>query len=286
MEGTIPLQVPQLRCRQCSKAVALGALFLPSRRRYWIDLDKEITELYLSGVGYRQIKAMVERRIESGAGLMSLWRRFQEKAKTASYPSREGEKLKVLYLDEVYIRINGEPYWSLIALGEDQRGNRSYLGAVPSPDRTEEAWAKLLDSPDSAVIGTRSLGILGEGKGLLVLHDGDRAIMAALGMVLPRAKTRCCLWHQLHNVYLRVKELYPDDAGKMREIVKAAKIGAGLSQPRTTSPLERGIKELRRRTRPMDGFGSRAGALNFLRAWMVKENAKMAEEDWLKTVVN
>ena len=77
LEGTITLKVPQLRCRQCGKAVALGALFLPSRKRYWINMDKEITELYLSGVSYRQVKAIVERRIESGAELMSLWRRFQ-----------------------------------------------------------------------------------------------------------------------------------------------------------------------------------------------------------------
>lgn len=275
LEGVIKLTVPQLRCRQCGKAVALGTLFLPSRKRYWIDLDKEITELYLSGVSYRQVKVMVERRIESGAGLMSLWRRFQEKAKAASHAGLS-EKLKVLYLDEAYTRISGHPCWSLIALGEGYSGRRAYLGAAQSPDRTETAWTELLDS----------LGIPEEGKGLLVLHDGDRAIMAALSMVLPKANTRCCLWHQLHNVYLRAKELYPDDAEKVRGIVKAAEIGASLSQPRTTSPLERGIKEYRRRTRPMDGFGSRAGALNSIRAWMVKENARMANEDWMYSVVN
>ena len=59
LEGTITLKVPQLRCHRCGKAVALGALFLPSRKRYWIDMDKEITELYLSGVSYRQVKAII-----------------------------------------------------------------------------------------------------------------------------------------------------------------------------------------------------------------------------------
>lgn len=275
LEGTITLKVPQLRCRQCGKAVALGALFLPSRKRYWIDMDKEITELYLSGVSYRQVKAIVERRIESGAGLMSLWRRFQERAKTASYPGLK-DKLKVLYLDEAYTKINGEPYWSLLALGEGYSGNRAYLGAVQSPDRSEAAWSELLDS----------LEIPEQGRGLLVLHDGDQAIIAALGMALPKAKSQCCLWHQLHNVYMQAKELHPDDYKKVKEIVKAARGRLSLLGPRTTSPLERGIKEYRRRTRPMDGFGSRAGASNFLRAWMVKENARMAEEDWLSSVVN
>jgi len=72
----------------------------------------------------------------------------------------------------------------------------------------------------------------------------------------------------------------------VKEMVKAAQGRLSLPGPRTTSPLERGIKEYRRRTRPMDGFGSRAGASNFLRAWMVKENARIAKEDWLSSVVN
>jgi len=274
LEGTITLKVPQLTCRQCGKAVALGALFLPSRKRYWIDMDKEITELYLSGVSYRQIKAIVERRIESSAGVMSLWRRFQGRAETASYPGLK-EKLRALYLDEAYTKINGRPYWSLLALGEGDSGNRAYLGAVQSPDRSEAAWSELLDS----------LEIAEQGRGLLVLHDGDQAIISALGMVLPKAKSQCCLWHQLHNMYLQTRALYPDNPRKVKETVRMAQERLSLSGPRTTSPLERGIKEYRRRTRPMDGFGSRAGASNFLRAWMVKENARMAQEDWLSIVV-
>jgi hypothetical protein len=46
------------------------------------------------------------------------------------------------------------------------------------------------------------------------------------------------------------------------------------------------IKEYRRRTKSMDGFGSRQGALNFLKVWMIKENARMAHEDWLSAVLN
>ena len=80
VEGVISLKVPQLRCLGCGRSLSLGALFLPARQRYWLDLDRAITEAYLSGMSYRQMKAMVERRIESQAGLMSLWRRFQKVA--------------------------------------------------------------------------------------------------------------------------------------------------------------------------------------------------------------
>ncbi len=37
-----------------------------------------------------------------------------------------------------------------------------------------------------------------------------------------------CGWHQLRNFYLRAEELYPNEAEKVREIVKAAKTGASL----------------------------------------------------------
>ena len=275
VEGVITIRVPQLRCQICGRGVALAALFLPSRKRYWIDLDQEITKLYLSGASYRQLKYMVEKRIDSGAGLMSLWRRFQEVAQRApSLKSKQG--LGVLYLDEAYIRVKGEPYWNLLALGEDSEGKRAYLGAIQSPYRGEAAWIELLER----------LKIPGDGKGLTVVHDGDQAIASAVSLVMPWAKERNCVWHELHNVFLQAKALFPQDQQKVKEIMRAAHDRIEPSKPRTTSPLERCIKEYRRRTKPMDGFGSRQGALNFLKVWMIKENARMAHEDWLTAVLN
>ena len=51
-----------------------GRALLREWKRRLLDRPdkKEITELYLSGVGYRQIRAVVESRIESGVGLTSL----------------------------------------------------------------------------------------------------------------------------------------------------------------------------------------------------------------------
>ena len=95
-----------------------------------------------------------------------------------------------------------------------------------------------------------------------------------------------CCRQELHNVFLKARELFPNDREKVRQAIQAAKIRQEAKEPRTTSPLERSIKEYRRRTRPMEGFKSRLGAINFLRIWLVKENARMAKEDWLKAVVN
>lgn len=107
-EGVIQIRVPQLECLGCGKEVALNALFLPKGKRYWIELDRKITELHLSGAIYRQVKAMLDRAMEWDCGLMSLWRRFQKMAKRASSPGLN-EPLKVLYLDEAYIKVKGGP---------------------------------------------------------------------------------------------------------------------------------------------------------------------------------
>lgn len=221
------------------------------------------------------MKAMVERRINSQAGLMSLWRRFQEIARVASSPGL-GQPLVTLYLDEAYLRVKGKPSWVLLALGENRQGRRHYLGALLSPERTQAAWQRLIEG----------LEIPSGGRGLSVVPDGDQALGQAVALVLPWAEQRLCLWHQLHNLVLGVRERYPGEPQRRREIVQQARAALEASQrPTTTSPLERAIKELRRRTRPMDGFGSWGGARNFLRAWLAKENARRAGEDWLHTLV-
>jgi len=276
-EGVISLRVPQLCCLGCGGQLALATLLLPRRRRYWLDLDRAITEAYLHGASYRKVRAMVERRIQSGAGLMSLWRRFQEIASKAHSASLPGP-LKTLYLDEAYCRVKGEPCWALLALGENQRGQRGFLGALLSSDRSQEAWQKLLESLRPAAGGT----------GLTVMHDGDGALAAAVALVLPEAQQRLCLWHQLHNLFRQARDRYPGQQERQREMVEAGKqrlLAAAKLQPRTTSPLERAIREYRRRTRSMDGFGSLRGASNFLRAWLVKENSRWAGQDWLETLV-
>lgn len=60
------------------KEVALNALFLPKGRRYWIELDKKITELYLSGASYRQVKAILDRAMELDAGTNELMAALSE----------------------------------------------------------------------------------------------------------------------------------------------------------------------------------------------------------------
>lgn len=182
LEGVICIRMPQIKCLKCGRQLTIAPIFLPKRKRYWIELDRKITELYLSGASYRQVKAMLDRKMEWDCGLMSLWKRFQNVARIAS-SSGLRETLKALYLDEAYTKVRGKPYWNLLALGEDRNGKRAYLGAVLSQDKSEAAWISLLEA----------LEIPDAGRGLLVIHDGDYAIASAIGFILPRAKTRLCV---------------------------------------------------------------------------------------------
>ncbi len=110
-----------------------------------------------------------------------------------------GEVLKVLYLDEAYTKVRRTPYWSLSALGEGRSGRRAYLGAALPPGKSESSWTNLL----------KSLEIPDSGRVLVVIHDGDQAITAALSLVLPKAKRRLCAWHELHNIFLKARKLFP-----------------------------------------------------------------------------
>ena len=127
--------------------------------------------------------------------------------------------------------------------------------AALTPQRTQDAWQRLLEG----------LEMPSGGQGLIVVHDGDRAIAGAVALVLPWARERRCVWHELQNLIRPGRETYPQ--GQRRELIRQGVETRRRSwppPPRTTSPLERRIKELRRRIRPMEGFGSIGGATHFL----------------------
>lgn len=152
----------------------------------------------------------------------------------------------------------------MLALGEGKSGKRAYLGAVLSPNKSETAWVSLLEP----------LEIPEAGRGLIVVHDGDHAIASALGFILPKAESRLCAWHQIRNVFLKARELFLEDRGKVKEAIDTANMNIETAQPKTTSPSEREIKEYRRRTWPMDGVKSFKCAANFLRIWLVKRKCQ------------
>lgn len=67
-EGLIIIQVPQIECKGCGKAIQIEWGLFKRRSRHWIGMEKEVTELYMSGVSHRKVAEMLARPGISGPG--------------------------------------------------------------------------------------------------------------------------------------------------------------------------------------------------------------------------
>lgn len=310
-EGPVELRIPQLVCLDCAQAVPFEHPLLPARRRLWLDVDQRLTELYLEGVSYRGVKRIVGRAAGADLGLMTLWRRFQAVAE-GEHAVPQRPPASVVGLDEVHQRLKGTAHWVLAARARDRKGGVHWVGGVLSPTREQTAWEEGLDA----------LGLSQRRPPYTVISDGDAAIEGAVGQCLPGAKLQRCTWHLLHNASEWLRERYPGTAevgrrnglmAAMRSIVDAptavvrreslaalrevepwlaTRLEPGLRRValpaapvRTNNLLERGFRELRRRTRQMDGFGSVRGMRNFHVLWMLKENARCNGRDYLPELI-
>ena len=197
---------------------------------------------------------------------------------------------------------------------QDAVGGKHWVGSVLSNDRSQEAWQQ-------ALVG---LGISRYNPPFAVLSDGDQAIEAAVSMTLPGVRQQRCSWHLKHNAAEWIRERYPrpEDDRQRRGLMAAVHVLVDaptlaqrqaslevLREPfpwlarnlarvldrippkdadnpiRTNNLMERGFRELRRRTRQMDGFGSDQGAANFHLLWMLKENARLNGRDYLAEII-
>jgi transposase-like protein len=307
--GPVSLRIPQLVCRGCGRSVAFVLPCLPRFRRLWCDVEHELVKAYLGGHSYRSVAGQIAGHLS----LMTVWRTVQRAADGPHKPPAT-PKLKAVGVDEMHVRVKGEAAWYLVARGALEQGGGYYLGAVLSEDRSQAAWQQALEG----------LGVQGLAKEVPLIADGDAAIEAAVALCLPGRRLDRCAWHVLHNVSDSLREKLPGleneglRAGLMagaQSVVNAAtpdkrqkslqvlsevapawlttslsqaltRVGyPGAATPRTNNVCERGFREWRRRIRPMDGFGSKAGAKNFGILWMLKENARLLGLNWMEVIM-
>lgn len=308
-EGPLPRRLPQLVWGSWGQAVPFTLPWLPRFQRVWGDVAATLTAAYLLGHSYRSGAAHLV--ADTTLSPMTAWRALQ---RVGGGPHRPPPvpPLAVVGRDQGHLRSHGHPAWLLVARGTPVAGRHVYLGAVLSPDRTEAAWAqaraglRLADLPASVP----------------VLAAGDSAIAQAGATCLPGRRLQRCAGHVLHNVAGWVREHLPgDDHVEIRRTLRAAApavvdapdararhqalrplaatapwlatrrraaaVRVPYAQPgvrRTNNGCERGFREWRRRTRPLDGCGSWAGARTFAALWMLKENARLAPTDWRTAV--
>lgn len=306
--GPVQLRIPQLVCRQCRRALAFELPCLPRFRRLWCDVEHELVRAYLGGHSYRTVASQTANQL----GLMTAWRTVQRVAEGPHAPPPT-PKLKAVGVDEMHVRIHGQAAWYLAARGVTEDGKSYYLGAVLSEDRSQAAWELALDG----------LGLQGLAKDIPLIADGDTAIESAVAQCLPGRRLKRCAWHVLHNVNEWLRQRLPgeENEGQRRGLMAGAQavvnartarvrreslaalaeaapwLVASLEptlsrvgypdepEPRTNNVCERGFREWRRRIRPMDGFGSRQGARNFGSLWMLRENARAIDLDWMEVIM-
>lgn len=312
-EGPITLRIPQLLCRGCNKSVPFKHPLLPRRARLWLDMEQRIAELYLEGCSYRATRRVLERECRSSMGLMSIWRAFQRVGQRPHAPAAR-PPAKYLGMDEVYQKVQGEKRWLLSLRAQDAEGKKHWVGSVVSSERSKEAW-------ETALV---ELGVSRYNPPFAVITDGDQGLDAAIAQALPGVKVIRCVWHIKHNAWEWITSRYSraEDASQREELMAAVhaivdaptleqrrqalnairlryhwlaeQLGQVLERIppkdadhpiRTNNLMERGFRDYRRRTRPMDGFGSDKGLSNFHLLWMLKENARVNGRDYLAEIL-
>lgn len=312
-EGVIALALPQLVCVGCRREVPFVLEILPRRKRLWWDIDHLLTQLYVEGLSYRACRRFLEQEAPTSLGLMSLWRALQRVGE-GGHMRAPRPALTMVGLDELHNRVRGQVRWLLAARGATKEGTPHWLGGILSSDKSQEAWERGLDG----------LGLTGRDVPFTLIADGDMAIEGAVSRCLPGVTLARCVWHIKHNAAQWIRERHPNAeeqgvrrglmaavhavvdapnhqgrrsslnalaeaapwlARRLAQALERVAFPAAQGPPRTNNLLERGFREWRRRTRPMDGFGSLGGLRNFARLWMIKENARLAGRPWMQEVM-
>jgi len=132
-----------VECKGCGKSIRVEWGILERRSRYWIELDKKVTELYMNGASHRKVVEMLARRIQSSISPMTSWRALQRVGeKVKKKKEVPPHKVRVVALDEITHRVRGERRYTLAAQ-DAERGE--WLAMRVSESRNEEAWVALLD---------------------------------------------------------------------------------------------------------------------------------------------
>jgi putative transposase len=288
--GTIRLKVPQDRKSQFNSSV------IPKSERMDPRLREDMAVLNLAGISNRTL-GMISRRIlgiEVSKDTINSSLNLIENSAIKWLERPLTENYWALYIDGTNFKIqrrgdtDKEP--SLVVLGVDQHDHRSILSIEPGYKDNVDSWRSVFAS-------LRSRGLNMESVKLGIM-DGLPGLERAFAEAFPKAKTARCWVHAKKNAVnkcparLRVafKELvsnvmYADSYQDAKAAFETLKRQMGSDGKRavsciekdleslllhytfdksywrtlkTTNPVERVNKELKRRTKSMEGFGERS----------------------------
>jgi len=258
------------------------------RRQY--EVDAAIGRLFLLGVSTRKLKKYACEFLgaEISATTVSKTTETIEKEMEMFQRAEISDEVEFLFLDGMVHKVREigvEKKSILAALVIYKDGRKELVGFQIAESETVNAWRGFL-------VSLKSRGLTGKNLKLITV-DGNPALLTALDEIYPFAKVQRCIAHKMRNVVTKLKKSQRASCGVQAKLIFAApsrteairrfKEWKGKWQIeaeratrcmeknlndclkfydfpesiwktiRTTNILERSIREVRRRTKPMGG---------------------------------
>ncbi len=294
--GTIDLAIPRVRDGSCFPSL------LEPRRRAERALLAVIQEAYVLGVSTRRVEDLVETLGIAGLSRSEVSRICAAlDAEVEAFRSRPlaGERYPYLWLDATYVKVRDGgrvvAMAALVAIGIGTNGERRVLGLELAPGNDEgSAWGPFLGRlVERGLAGVR-----------LVISDAHRGLVKAVGEQLLGAAWQRCRVHFTRNAQdlvprsarggiatvIRLIFEQPDEAAaraELRRVVEGLRprfpavaellldaeadllVHFTFPEPhrrqiRSTNPLERLNKEIKRRTAVVGIFPNRASLIRLV----------------------
>ena len=264
----------------------------PRYERRQKRVNEMVREMFLSGVSTRRVREVIEPLLGDGVSAQTVSRICRSlDAEVRRYHSRElDDCYRYLLLDGIVLKVKGAVEVKrrvvLCAYGITHDGVRQLIDFRQAASESEAMWTAFLDSLCRRGISGDSLQ--------MVSTDGCPGLHRALDTVYPFVPRQLCWAHKMRNVAAKLPRKHQDaclaeaktiyQAHTRREAVLRFRLWAAqwrdiapnavwciernldellsfLDCPqdhwkkvRTTNPIERAFREVRRRTRPMSCF--------------------------------
>jgi len=302
-DGDITLRMPQVR----DAGGPFHSKMLPPRMTLMQEMQEMIPLLYMNGISTRKVKKTVGKLVgERGISHQNVSRisgkiveKFQE------WKKRDLSETKVVYmiLDAVRLGVRGgtrEKEAVLVAWGFLEDGSRELIGVMLGNSESYGSWKGFLDDFLSRGLSAPMLAII----------DGCPGLVKAVHEVFPETDVQRCTKHKTENVLdkvlsqdrAKVKEsvrkiFYASTHEHAREAIELFKKNWNRKYPsavecllsdieacltyykypyqhwkrlRTTNVVERGFKEVKRRTKGIGRFQLEERALTMV-YWQLNE---------------
>jgi putative transposase len=253
----VTLKVPKLRNLPFETAI------IERYRRRESSVEEALVEMYLAGVSVWRVEDITEAlwgtRV-SPSTVSEMNQKIYAQIETWRNRPIEGQH-RYVYLDGLWLKRS----WGgevrnvslLVAIGVNDEGFREVLAVAVGSKEDKASWTAFLRHlKERGLQGVR-----------LFVSDKCLGLVGSLGEFYPEAQWQRCAVHFYRNVWTAVP------TGKVKEV--AALVVAGIEETlyyyafprehwrclRTNNPLERLLREVRRRTRAVGAFPDGKSAL-------------------------